>query len=165
MNPLGTSPANASDPYWNSSLNPFFNLDEYTAMTNGMNAYASGQFGSPTYSIWEMAYIIANCPMGGGNFIGCASCSMPNGHTFNDDEWNIYKMLYIGMKQKLQQQHAVQFAIAEGCYNGCIGEEPFNPFANNFFHTTYTDQTTWTGAPWNFGFFRSQYFNLEQPCN
>lgn len=73
-----------------------------------------------------------------------------------DGEWNTYKSIYLSEKQKLQQDASDQFCLDKnqakfGGYNGCIGNNNFNPFAPPFSY--YSNRRFW-------GFRQS-----EQPCS
>jgi len=163
-NPLGVAPDIALDPYFNSStsLNPDFLQWEYDAMKRAMVRYSS-ENGANIRSIWEMVNIAVNCPY------AMLSSACPTSECFDDKidsdaEWLMFKNYYLGLKQQFQKVKAHRFAIAAECYNGCVGEENFNPWENNFFRTPY-QQRPHHRLPGFFKFFRSQYFNWEQPCN
>lgn len=151
MDPVGI------DPYFNTS-NPHFSATEKAAMINAMKSYSNGK------SMQEVAFNTVKCP---NSAMGCSSCPTYNDQVdFDSEVWNVFKSMYFGLKQKFQQQSATQYAIQEGCYNGCIGAEEFNPFLNKFYQSFQQGNSSiWTSAPFNFVFFRSQFFNFEQPCN
>ncbi len=66
-----------------------------------------------------------------------------------DEEWIMFKQLYIGLKQQLQFERATAYALNSseftppsncGCYNACIGNTTWNIFENDFFTSgNYTD--------------------------
>jgi RHS repeat-associated protein len=169
-----STPANpmASDPYF-SIIAPIGDLQApglSAAMSYYMANYISD--GSTTYSMLEMAYKTALCPSFGTP--GCnTACNMPTGYNFtelgvdNDAVWNTFKSMYISLKQKYQERHRTKYAIKKTCYNGCIGEDQFNPFLNRFYSTPYStiSGSFWTSFPWSFSHWNSQYFNFAQPCN
>ncbi len=153
--------SNNIDPYFTSAnplraSDPAYFQKERDAMINGMNHYTSKTENGVTtsISIWQAALLTNNNPTAGS--MGCAAATIStNINDINtDDEWNVFKGMYLSLKQKIQQQTATKFAINGGYYNGCIGKETFDPFQNNFFEM-YHGITGW---------FRSQYFNQEQPC-
>jgi RHS repeat-associated protein len=146
------------DPYF-TSANPNFSGDERAAMINAMTNYANGK------SIWQFAYVTANCP-NALSAMGCGMCSFNPNANFDDAAYAIFNSLYFGLKQKFQQQSATKYAITHGCYNGCIGSADFNPFLNRFFQSLQPGNNgVWSNAPFSFAYFRSQFFNFEQPCN
>jgi hypothetical protein len=67
----------------------------------------------------EMATIMVNCPTG-------ASCNAAvlctDGIIDTDEEWNVYKALYLSEKQKLMRQKQLVRAVNGKYYNGCIGQ-------------------------------------------
>lgn len=148
-----------------SGLDPYFNIQdalgaaEKNAMQNAMKYYVDGK------SIWEMAYRTANCPNANG-VMNCSTCVYVETHNFNDKEWEVFRGMYIALKQKFVQQRATRYAIEHGAYNGCIGKETFDPFLNKFYQSTQSGTgAPWSSAPFNRPFLRSQFFNFEQPCN
>lgn len=145
------------DPYF-TSANPNYTTEERDAMLNAMKNYSGGK------SIWELTYITVYSP-NASDLMNCQLATMPNGYVFQTDaEWNTYKSLYISLKQRFQQQAATKYAIAHGCYNGCIGADQFDAFKNGFFQKT-NPISIWNGYPYNFPYFPSQFGNFEQPCN
>lgn len=64
--------------------------------------------------------------------------------------WQMFRSFYLGEKQRLQFEKKTEFAITNGCYNGCIGNAKFNPIQYGFF-----------SAP----FLNSEYWNQNQPCS
>jgi photosystem II stability/assembly factor-like uncharacterized protein len=54
-----------------------------------------------------------------------------------NEEWIMFKQLYMSIKQGLQFERADQFALSTqsncGCYNSCIGNPEWDIFENNFF--------------------------------
>jgi len=86
-----------------------------------------------------------------------------------EKEWEIFRGLYISLKQKFLAYRDRVRAINQGYYNGCIGSENFDPFRFNFFGNQNNINNSpiiaqysisgWPGSP------VSQYFNIEQPCN
>jgi hypothetical protein len=163
-NPLGANSPDAIDPYFNSNttINPFFDQNVYDLMKGAMTTYATSS-DATAYSIWEIVNININCPYAtienSCSITGCVEEAIDT-----DDEWNVFKAYYISIKQKFQEARSHQYAIANTVYNGCIGEEDFNPFANGFYRSGFVlgSQYGWRS---HFLFFRSQYFNYEQPCN
>ena len=69
-----------------------------------------------------------------------------------DTDWQNFKGIYRSLKQQYIANLAQQRALADGNYygyNGCIGNQDFNPFLNGFF-------AIFSGP--------SQFSNSDQPC-
>jgi len=117
------------------------------------------------YSIMEFAAIITRC---GSITIGVqptATCGrfgddVQVGNTAlntqtRDDEWMLFRGLYLSIKQQLQLKVARTRALTDANfygYNGCIENTSFDPTRYDFLDFT------------PFGI-NSQYFNLNQPCH
>jgi RHS repeat-associated protein len=181
MYPVGKPPATSGpctgftgpivDPYFNGGNGTAKLCDMQTAMQNFRldPTAASGYL-----SMWELVYRIVNCPNGNVGTI-CVIPPMPANYVFTtDEEWNVFKSLYLSLKQTIQGQintdHSIQNTFS---YNGCIGAKPFNPIENKFYDPsawTIVPYPNWGNYPW-FWFFwpsftnSSQYFNFEQTCN
>jgi hypothetical protein len=163
FNPLGTDASAAIDPYFSSdlSINPLFEQDEYDAMQRAMDGYLSNSSG--TYSIWQVAHAIVNCPSYNTT---TGSCNAPNCLTntitstgFTTEEWKVFHRLYHSLKQKFYEQKATRYAIEHGCYNGCIGDKNFSFSTNNFWRYRY-QKTHNNGYYWI-----NPVDDWEQPCN
>ena len=65
------------------------------------------------------------------------NCEQVISFTYSDPEianelWTMYKGLYLSLKQKYEYQEMSRIAIQEGCYNECIGSDPFIEERNDF---------------------------------
>lgn len=174
----------ATDPYFSSSnpvfstSDPGFNAAELTNITNGIN-YAITNYGTAagtTYTLLDMAYIIVNCPLSDQPACSTIVCTPPPGYNFDeggsvDDDavWNVYKGMYISLKQRFREQHRTRYAIRQTTYNGCIGDARFNPFTDGFYQTPRVIVSPFWDVPWSYLYiyrvYNSQYFNMEQPCS
>jgi murein DD-endopeptidase MepM/ murein hydrolase activator NlpD/photosystem II stability/assembly factor-like uncharacterized protein len=174
--------------YANSSswpYDPFAHDDFYygTALPNIQNTLVSKFNYYPdinsSYTMYQIAAIAVRC----GNQFGMTpvtSCSdfgsnfinSPSNHRdsiYNDSiknsEWNIFKDIYLAEKHKLQQNRAddIALTIDSTGYNGCIGNENFDPVASGMFKT----QGPW--MPWNWSMYwlthHVPFFDPAQPCN
>lgn len=113
-----------------ANLDPFFASGGQGAgvasqMQNLMQNYLV--MGSSTYTIWQAAQLMTFCPS-----ISTAaqadSCLLASG-TFGsndcktDDLWFAFQDMYTGLKAYYYDSLATDYAILNGCYNGCIGEQ------------------------------------------
>jgi RHS repeat-associated protein len=185
LNPLGFDPGNpaisvpafAADPYFNSSLNPDFDvtLGEYNQMKSSMLNYMYDPATATSKTIWEVAYHMAACP---NSEIFCYSNCTPFTFTFanpnvplpdpafKEQFWSAFKSLYLSLKQRVQERRFAKMAIeSKYSYNGCIGADPFDITKYNFNTTPANNSPAYytTICPPYSG--TTQYYNLEQPCN
>ncbi len=151
---------------------PYYMIDplEFQAMKYFMQNFSLKDPGAgPSYySMFDVAKIIANNPSQ-GSFSNCSSLSTPNTALMTEKEWEIFRGLYISLKQKFLAYRDRMRGINQGYYNGCIGSENFDPFRFNFFGNqnninngpiiSQYSISGWPSSP------VSQYFNIEQPCN
>lgn len=83
-----------------------------------------------------------------------------------DQEWDLYRSIYLSEKQKIQQKQADNHCMNSSTYpgyNGCVGNDQFRPFSPKFI--------TWTSSNgvWSriFGFRRTYSAistEIHQPC-
>ena len=142
----------------NTEYDPFVTSGNYgafaTALTTRFNSFLT--LGGSSYSMAQVAAMAIRC---GNQMIN--STTVPSGCSdfgvvtaTRDDEWNMVVQLYLGEKQKLRSNYEDEQAIINECYNDCIGNTDFNPFANNFFSTNIVS-----------GLINSPYFDQDQPCS
>ena len=122
------------------------------------------------YSMMEVAAMINRCgstigvtPAGSCYGFGNNASGTGAGGTTSADtaarnaDWNMFKSLYLSMKQQYIHDFSVDRAIHQSAYfgyNACIGNDNFNPFENDFFE------------PAGFvNIFDNPYFETEQPCS
>ena len=160
--PLGgdnTEDAVAWDPfvYYSPDFNTGFCSGNYGSKLK--NRFVNYQYIDGAWrSMPEVAALTARC---GANYATSYPSSCYNfGHTVMgvwdndvlDEEWVILKSLYLSEKQKIQRELADCRALKEcSSYNGCIGNDEFNPYA---FMQPYT-----MGGPFTLPFLQNQ-----QPC-
>lgn len=181
LNPVGKdwnggTPIGVIDPYFDPQFNANITQVEYEQMMYDMVHFV--EKGSNSYSIWEVAYHLANYP--NSNLLNCHPSSTfsfnPNSPyelTTGDREkfWQIFRGLYQSLKQRQQQHHFARMSIANSqydAYNGCIGNNYFNATKYGFlkFPICSVPAYLWSSlSPWFAPFWWSQYFNFSQPCN
>lgn len=118
------------------------------------NDYASG------FNMLQVAAIMTNC---GATASYSDAANIPlickdfgnhnviPGDETDDDIWNMFVSLYLGQKQVQQAAYEQEVAMGpDGCYNGCIGETGYQPYADGFF--------SYPPDP-------NQFYNMTQPCN
>lgn len=106
----------------------------------------------------SLARIINLCPQNPGN---CPTWTIGNDPALDNAIWVTYRALYISLKEEIDYQLRTQDAIANGCYNECIGADPFDPYLNGF---RSTQNTSSSGFPWYLNT-AGEYDNPAQPCN
>lgn len=153
FNFMGTSSANATDPYFsnNLALNPQFSQQEYDRARTKFNNFTQDRASGTQYNLLQTAHLIVNCPQAGVTIPGgtiCNTCPAFNGIN-TDAEWNILKGLYISFKQGFQEEKRARQSIINKSYNACIGDNTFNPFRYDFFRIPGS----------------SPYFDNQQPCS
>lgn len=91
------------------------------------------------FNLWDMAYITNNCATMYNatttDLQNCMTGGTPGTQTLrltNDAAWESFKFMYLSLKQEIQQQQSTVYAQANGCFNGCIGESSFDPFAYSY---------------------------------
>lgn len=132
-----TSDVTAWDPfvYYSSEFNTDWCLENYG--TQLQNKFTNYQYVDGAWrSMPEIASLLARC---GNNFATSYPTSCYNfGHSvlgvWNMDvinqEWVLLRSMYLSAKQKIQRDLSDCIALKEcSAYNGCIGNEEFNPFA------------------------------------
>ena len=174
FNPVGNMPSGSTtviDPYFATGGNGDTAL---ATIQNAMINYLPipGTSGPVLYyTIWEAVWVMQNCPNTDNPSMTCTTCSLPGTVTLSTQkDWELFQPMYLGLKQSVQDRINMKYAIDGGCYNGCIGDEQFNPYDYGFFAntTTYINpwNAIWNYTPWDLGSLNtSQYFNAEQPCN
>lgn len=111
--PGSTSSPVRYDPYFNGVASPA----SVSLMVAKLTNYAN------SLSMTNFAAFTADCAT---FYNGTGTCSYT--YNGNDEAWNNYKSFYISAKQEIQQIEREEYAIANGCFNGCIGSET-NAFA------------------------------------
>lgn len=169
------------DPFFNTSINvsPIngMNITLYKNIMNGLiNTYVSKD--GISYTMEEFSYLNSHCPNYRDDAPSCSNfknCLLDNTGRNDDKHWQVYKSLYLSLKQKILRNAEINYVIEHNAYNGCIGVKPFNPFENNFITSTYIQpvqlNTFWSWLTndkksmktvYNH---RSQYLNPEQTCS
>lgn len=128
------------DPSWNSGgLLQGLKPSMETEMNNFFVNYPAG---TPTMSLYELAKN-QTCQASGQNMASClASLSFSSSNSAMADAlWLTYRSLYLSLKQKYEYRERTRRAIAQGCYNGCIGIEPDSiPAERDDFHLASNQQ-------------------------
>ncbi len=147
------STSHAYDPFVTSG-----NFGAYaSALETKYDTYVSG---SPSYSMIEMAAATVRCGTVSGLGGSCtdfgkdiAGYTAAENDSIRDLEWQTFKAMYQGEKRTQQNGYAHEDAIANKCYNGCIGQVPFHIHANGFY-----------GSPGN-GWLNNAFYDNDQPCS
>jgi len=161
----------AWDPYVVFSSN--YENTECSGMISSMsfnfNNYV--EIGGVMRSIPELASYMARC----GNTLG--STPAPGCFDFDnisgiptvilDQQWSQLKMYYLSMKQGIQRQmEDCKAKYSCNAYNGCIGEENYNPMAAGMINLPAYGNNTVMGIIFNMiNYYNSPNFNPLQPCN
>ncbi len=149
MNDLGmnlTDLANlfSSDPFFlntSSTFLPSSALREAPFTDNQV-------IGSTSISLWELAVYIVKYSNYFGNSPAVLDFNVSLLSTDDKNQiWNSFKMLYLSEKQKFYQDWAHEYAVIEGCYNGCIGSEAYNPFEYDFATNNITNSNLPCSSP------------------
>ena len=112
----------------------FGTLDPAVVMNAAIYNYQKYTCGySSTVSMMQIAHSMTDCPITGDCMASYVGPSMNIASQSNpDQEWINFRSLYIAFKQHLQQIAAHEYAMAKESYNGCIGNEDFNPYDYGF---------------------------------
>ena len=149
-NPTGSSKYQiiTNDPYFKAGGKGAGQINE---MKSFMDVYYTNN--SIPYSMYQLAAISARCGTvyGGAIDDNCKLFGTGGSDVIKDQEWGIFKAMYMAKKQYLQNKSITEQAITDGCYNGCIGTDHFKPSLNNYLKPPYTS---------NEGFLDS-----DQPCS
>ncbi len=142
---------------------------EYDATMERMRTFFKDANGS-SVSIWQAAYLIANCP--DEATAGCnPTCLAGFGGTLStDEEWVAFRSLYLSLKQEVQREHHTRVAIINDYYNGCIGNKEFESSKDFFLYYPYNTANSNnyplnTVFPFKLYVANSQFHNPCQPCN
>ncbi len=127
LNPLGMN--NAPTGINGALVDPYFSTgggaSRVVDMANELTSFAD--IHGVTLNIWEMAYIMTHC--NGNDLLSATDVNncLTGFATFNltnctdDQYWRSFRELYLYAKDKIYQEEQTAYAIANGCYNGCIG--------------------------------------------
>ncbi|MBL7807377.1 MAG: RHS repeat protein [Saprospiraceae bacterium] len=112
-----------NDPFFNGAL-ASFGINVANNIQPKIGLYTTAFNGSgAVLSMKELAITLANCPNSPTS--ACKSAAW-NATGNGDREWLYYRTLYTSAKQEILFKTRSPYAIAATCYNGCIGESPFN---------------------------------------
>ncbi|NUQ23114.1 MAG: hypothetical protein HUU34_04125 [Saprospiraceae bacterium] len=149
INPNNAQAIMQNDPFFDPSIfsaNLAWLPAGWNIMPSKINAFVTQS--NTTLSMQQMAVAIANCPE--NPTPACYNAGW-NANGKGDLEWAAYRALYTSVKQEIIYKIRSKYAIANNCYNGCIGEDPFRWHLNGFSGTGF----------WNFPFSSS---SLNQYC-
>lgn len=152
---LGDISSNSLDPQFKASGLLAANYDQMKAELNNFYIDIPSSYNLPSTSLYDMAkqstcnaieqiYIYAqnnpeipvtNVITPIPNCLSTISFVHPNSQ-IADQLWNTWKGLYMSIKQKYEYKERSRRAIADGCYNGCIGSDPFPAGRDNFSAST-----------------------------
>ncbi|MEM9023590.1 MAG: hypothetical protein AAGB22_07600, partial [Bacteroidota bacterium] len=117
---------------------PFFNSAPGNAHLGAMQGYINAWPTNTSFSLYDIAQAMVHCPtidlsdntavnncLSGLLAFGGDPCS-------KDDEWLMFRTLYLAERMKYVDLEQNNAAIAGGCYNGCIGESTFDATLYSF---------------------------------
>lgn len=148
---LGDISSNSLDPQFKASGLLAANYDQMKAELNNFYIDYTSTYNLPLTSLYSVAVqstcnaiqemynysqndpeiIIPNVIIPITDCINTISFNHPNAQ-IADQLWNTWKGLYMSLKQKYEYKERSRRAIADRCYNGCIGSNPFLVERDNF---------------------------------
>ncbi|MBK8968386.1 MAG: hypothetical protein IPM36_17320 [Lewinellaceae bacterium] len=138
--------------FWILQNDPFFNqLDGSHSWDNfsGFKAKLKVKMlnFSGGISLFQVALRAVACP----DDYSCTPTDFSSDPAERDAQWRIFRSLYLGQKERFVYKSMMAYSIDDShpCYNGCIGEESFNPLLENFL---------------DFPISNSGWWNSDQPC-
>lgn len=115
-----------------------------TEAVNEMNNYFINYPDNPAASSYYMVAKAQTCARMGDLSQACRdNISFASPPNMADQLWLSYRGIYLSLKQKYEYQATAKEAIQRGCYNGCIGADPFVDARDRF----------------------NEYDNISQICN
>ena len=125
LNPLPQDPffIDAATASSDQPGNPRFNERLKSAMQTALIKY-------PPLNIPLKEYVhrLVNCPnVALDESTQCTNCPEEDGIN-TDTEWNTYKSLYFSTKQRLVEKDMLDFGLANGVMNTCLGDSIPDPF-------------------------------------
>lgn len=169
INPLDMFTSGSGNPYvnWLSPSNPdtYFTSNTTTymptliadQMEDDMELFIT--IGGEDLDIWEAAYVMTYCPDAdeASEVTTCLTnfSDFGDGTCLEDQLWRTFRMLYLEKKQQYYRKAHTHYAIANECFNGCIGQ-----------NSTTFDQTLdyFTAYPENCSSCSDEYTNTAQLC-
>ena len=151
---IGATQANALDPYIKNSAS------NYAYIKNKYQNYLQSTVNNVTTvkDMAQTATMAAGCPQ------GTESCGVPgclDGKIDTDEEWNIFKAMYLAEKQRLLKQKKNRVAVDNNYYNGCIGlkreGDIFSLSDANYFTQPHTYTESYISS------YRPCYYNWSNP--
>ena len=139
----------ASDPLLNANFPTNIlplNLSVSTWLTNKLNNFVTDPNTNISLSLKQFAISNANCPNAP---LTCSNQQWGLDPTTKDQEWQIYRSLYISVKEELLYKLRTTYAINNGCYNGCIGADPFKILQENFWDPFDQHHPDFVGDPFS----------------
>lgn len=130
---------------------PFFSQANGTDTWNNFSNFKSqalakmGVFAG-TLSMLDLALRAVECP----SDFSCTPTGFNATPAVADQQWLIFRSMYMGVKERFVYKSMSNYAKSNNCYNGCIGQDPFNPFLEDFL-----DPFNLTNGWWN----------NDQPCH
>lgn len=150
-----TQQASPLDPYLYDPIHPELTKPNYDYIKAKNDIYFKSTGAGSTvelpYTMAQTATLAVGCPQ------GTESCGLPgckDGKLDTDEEWNVFKALYIAEKQKLIRQQKLHKAVDNNYYNGCIGHPDIYTIpGGDYFRTavTYTTEypSIYRSCGWN----------------
>tara|TARA_R110000782_G_scaffold1246_2_gene4934 strand:- start:679 stop:9159 length:8481 start_codon:yes stop_codon:yes gene_type:complete len=92
-----------------------------------------------TIDIWQAAFALVYCPGSLTSTTDVTSCISTHSAAYfglddcrKDEVWQMFRKLYLAKKSEFFDIEMTNYAIENGCYNGCIGTATFDETAFNF---------------------------------
>jgi hypothetical protein len=176
------NPSLSIDPYFNPAFNSDFQLSDYTMLKKRLIRYLPKRTGvgasspdSDYYNLWQVAYLMTKCPTYEevpGTFSSCdqSGCGTILLNPFllmelirtEEDVREAYIGMYYSIKREIIEKRATQYAIKNGCFNGCIGKQDFDPHQDGFYAATYRETKVETyRIPNDFGIWKQMEGKYE----
>ncbi len=125
----------SGDPFlaYLAQLNPAKDTD----FKNALTSYFTDANG--TIDIWQAAFALVYCPGSLTSTTDVTSCISTHSAAYfglddcrKDEVWQMFRKLYLAKKSEFFDIEMTNYAIENGCYNGCIGTASFDETAFDF---------------------------------
>lgn len=156
LNPLGNayaapSQTNCKDPYFRAVGQ---GTHQYNHATKPDACEYSKNYQGNNASIWKLAKVISSCGTVYGSSTDVDNClksylgvsTLPTNDTayiVTTDDWIAFRGLYFSIKQHFQTLAARDTSMYWDSYNGCIGNQQYNPYAAGMFGTSFLNYGNW----------------------
>jgi len=173
LNPLSQANLASSGPVPDSithdTIDPFYNYlpsSDRTDFKNDLKYFYDD--GVTKSSIWDVAYAIITCST-------CSTATQINNNagSYGDDPctddlvWRQFRELYLAKKSEFFDLQMSNYAIENGCFNGCIGKDDFagTDFSFDCYPKTISPACTLKSSNYDGYSDTVNGTDLDQPCN